>query len=313
MDRRTLVRSIAAAVGIGAAGSHQPAIGAQTPARRPRPATIDTRDGALLYWKEWGEGKPVLFLHSWANSSDLWQYQMHHLSTAGLRCIAYDRRGHGRSNDPGKGYDFDTLADDLDAVIDTLGLREITLVGHSMGCGEIVRYLSRHGDKRVARIVLVGPTLPFLLKTADNPEGFDKAIAERVRNAWTKDFPRWLADNRRPFFVPDTSSAMMDWGSHLSYQTSLHAAIECSRAFIETDFRAELPQVTVPTLIVQGDADVSAPLERTGRRTAALIPGSQLRVYEGAPHGLMLTHIDRLNADLLAFIFRLDVPGPDSI
>ena len=302
MNRRILLQSIASAVGVTLASSD---LGAKTPrpsARRAQPLLIETSDGAALYWKEWGTGKPILFLHSWANSSDLWQYQMIHLSTAGFRCIAYDKRGHGRSNDPGQGYDYDTLADDLATVIKTLDLRQVTLVGHSMGCGEIVRYLSRHGKERVIRIVLVAPTLPFLLKTADNPDGIDKAIAERVRAAWSMDFPKWLTDNTPPFFVPETSRAMLDWGVRMSFQTSLRAAIDCSRAFVETDFRSELPSITLPTLIVQGDADVSAPLERTGRRTAKLIPGSELRVYEKAPHGLMLTHIDRFNADLFAFV-----------
>jgi non-heme chloroperoxidase len=298
MNRRSLLKSVAAVGSVGLAGAY-PA--AQNAGRPPVPA-IETRDGATLFLREWGTGTPVLFVHSWAVNADLWQYQMVHLSTQGLRCIAYDQRGHGRSSDPGHGYDFDTLADDLATVIDKLGLESVTLVGHSMGCSEIVRYLSRRGAGRVARIVLVSPTLPFMMKTPDNPDGIDKAALERLRAMFTRDFPKWLAANARPFFVPETSPAMVEWGIQMCLQASLKAIVDCNRADLETDFRAELPRITVPTLIIHGDTDVSAPVERTGKPTAHLIRRSQLKVYEGAPHGLMLTHVDRLNADLLAFI-----------
>jgi non-heme chloroperoxidase len=263
---------------------------------------IETRDRAGLFYRDWGTGKAVVFVHSWAVHSDLWQYQMVHLSEKGLRCVAYDRRGHGRSTDPGRGYDFDTLADDLATVIEKLDLREITLVGHSMGCAEIVRYVSRHGFARVARIAFVSPSLPFALKTADNPDGTDQNVFEKVRAGWSKDFPKWLGENARPFFAPDTSAEMVAWGIRLCQYTSLQAIVECSRIQVETDFRPELPKIGVPTLVVHGDADVSAPLELTGRKTAQLIPGSQLRVYARGPHGLMFTHTDRLNSDLLAFV-----------
>jgi pimeloyl-ACP methyl ester carboxylesterase len=215
------------------------------------------------------------------------------LSSRGFRCVAYDQRGFGRSNDPGRGYDYDTLSDDLSEVIEKLDLREVTLVGHSMGCGEIVRYVTRHGATRISRAVLVAPTLPFILKTPDNPDGVDKSSLEQLRALWRKDFPKWLGDNARPFFTAETSPEMVAWVVTMAHQASLKALVDCNRAV--TRFK-------VSTLVVHGDADASAQIDFTGRKTASLIPGCQLKVYEGAPHGLMFTHIDRLNADLLSFL-----------
>jgi non-heme chloroperoxidase len=259
-------------------------------------------DGTSLFYKDWGTGKPVLFISSWALNSDMWQYQMTPMASHGFRCVAYDRRGHGRSAQPSNGYDYDTLAEDLAVLIEHLDLHEVMMIGHSMAGGEIVRYLTRHSARRVSRIVLVAPTTPFMLKTPDNPDGVPREAFDQVRAEWAKDYPQWLADNARPFVMPDTSQAMLDWVLRLMTQTSLKAIFDCNQAIIETDFRSELPRVNVPTLIIQGDRDVSAPLDLTaGRRTAKLITGSRLEVYKGAPHGLMLTHIDRLNRDLIAF------------
>ena len=159
--------------------------------------TIKTNDGTRLYIKEWGNGAPVVFVHSWALNSDMWQYQTAEFAEHGLRCITYDRRGHGHSDQPSSGYDTDTLADDLAMVMNSLDVSNATLVGHSMGCGEIVRYLSRHGAKRVARIVLLAPTTPFLKQTPDNPEGIPAAAFEAVRATWSTDFPKWVEDNAR--------------------------------------------------------------------------------------------------------------------
>src|SRR5262245_12720708 len=309
MHRRNVLKSVAlAATGAGlftTSGAAVSAGGQKTEASTanttPTPFIV-TRDGASLFHKDWGKGKPVLFVHSWALNSDMWQYQMIHLAGQGLRCVAYDSRGHGRSSDPGQGYDYDTLAGDLAEVIEQLNLREVTLVGHSMGCGVGVRYLSRHGARRVARVALVSPSLPFILRTEDNPDGVDKSVFERLRATWSRDFPKWLADNARPFFTPETSPEMIQWGVRMCLQASMKALIDCNRADTETDFRAELPKITAPTLIIHGDKDVSTPLELTGRKTARLVPGSQLKVYEGAPHGLMFTHMDRFNRDLLTFI-----------
>lgn len=263
---------------------------------------ISAGDGTPLFYKDWGAGKPIVFVSSWGMNSDLWQYQMVPMVSQGFRCVAYDRRGHGRSAQPSQGYDYDTLSDDLAAVIEYLDLSQVVLVGHSMGGGEIVRYLSRHGADRVDRIVLVAPTTPFLLQTPTNPDGVPREAFDQVRAGWLKDYPIWLAENVRSFFVADTSQAMMDWAIRSMTQSSLKALLDCNQAIIETDFRAELPSIRVPALIIQGDTDVSTPLDLTGRKTVKFIPGAQLKVYEGAPHGLMFTHMDRLNSDLIAFI-----------
>ncbi|HUA32450.1 MAG TPA: alpha/beta hydrolase [Candidatus Binataceae bacterium] len=270
----------------------------------PRLPYLAAKDGTALYYKDWGTGTPVLFVASWAMNSDLWQYQMVPLVEQGLRCIAYDRRGHGRSSQPGHGYDYDTLADDLAAVIEQLDLRDLTLVGHSMGPGEMVRYLTRHGSSRVRKLVFIAPTTPFILQTADNLEGVPGSMFEQTREIWRRDFPKWLADNARPFVMPDTSDQLLQWGIDQMFQASMLAIIECNKAVVETDFRAELPRIKLPTLIIHGTADMSAPLEITARRTAKLMPNNELKIYEGAPHGVMLTHVERINNDLLDFIRR---------
>ncbi len=258
-------------------------------------------DGTALYVKDWGRGRPVVFAHSAGLSSDFWSYQMAHLVRQGFRCVAPDRRGHGRSSAPGEGYDYDTLADDLAGVLEALDLHDVTLVGHSMGCGEIARYLTRHGVRRVRDAVLVAPTLPFLLWTADNEQGIPRAYFENLRSQWLTDYPKWLEENTPPFFTPDTSPAMIRWGNQMAYSTVLHAAIACNMSVTETDFRAELPRIDVPVLIVHGDRDVSCPLTTTGAVTASLIPKARLVVYTGAPHGLPLTHVARLNDELTRF------------
>jgi non-heme chloroperoxidase len=267
-----------------------------------RPGAIETTDGTRLFYRDWGAGKPVVFVHSWGANSEMWAYQVADLRDHGLRCIVYDRRGHGRSGDAGTGYDADTLADDLAALMDGLDLREATLVGHSMGGGEIVRYLSRHGATRVAGVVLLAATTPFLLKTADNPAGLDGAVFEAVRDGWRQDFPEWVADNTDPFFVAKTSPAMKRWGAEMLLHTPLPVLLDCNRTVAETDYRPDLRSMTTRALVIHGDADVSAPLDLTGRPSAALIPRAELIVYEGAPHGLFLTHMERLNSDLRTFI-----------
>src|SRR5579872_4365163 len=209
MNRRSILKSMAAvAAGASTAGGNTK----MTAAMKLHPGSfLETDDGASLFFKDWGTGKPVLFVHSWAVNADLWQYQMIHLAEQGFRCLAYDRRGHGRSSDPGRGYNIDRLAGDLATVMERFELRDCTLVGHSLGCGEIVRYLTRHGASRVARIVLVAPTLPFGLKTADNPDGLDQNVVKAVRTRITTDFPQWLTENARAFVVRETSDAMIEW------------------------------------------------------------------------------------------------------
>ncbi|WP_420992340.1 alpha/beta fold hydrolase [Cupriavidus sp. 30B13] len=275
----------------------------------PPTGYIQTRDGVSLFVRDWHDGGPaaatVLFVSSWALPSDSWSCQMQALRAAGLRCIAYDRRGHGRSGDPGRGYDFDTLADDLAAVIEALDLRRVTLVGHSMAAGEIVRYLSRHGAQRVAGMVLVGCTTPCLARSADNPEGIDPAILDHVAGELADDFPRWVENNLAPFGGGLCSAPRLEWVRAMALQTSLQALLGCSHANTHADFRAELPAIRVPALLVHGDQDVSCPLPLTAQRTAALLPDARLRVYEGAPHGLPYTHGARLCADLLGFVREL--------
>ena len=272
-----------------------------------RPGFITTSGGVELFYRDWrpegatANGETFVFVPSYSLPSDMWAYQMLPLLRQGFRCIAYDRRGHGRSSDPGGGYDYDTLADDLAAVIDTLDLSDITLVGYSMGGAEAVRYLTRHGSARVARLALVASTLPMLAKTPDNPDGIDRAYADAFQQDLTADYPQWLADNARPFAGPDASQAMIDWIREMALRTSHHALFACNETVIRGDFRDELRDVDVPTLIVQGDADVSNPLELTSRRTARLIPDARLVVYEGAPHGIFLSDAARLTADLAAF------------
>lgn len=232
-----------------------------------------------------------------------WDYQVATLAERGFRCITFDRRGHGRSDQPAHGYDYDSLADDLSDVISALDLRGVTLIGHSMGCGEILRYLTRHRESRVSGIVLVGTTTPCLLQKSDNPNGVPAAAFEAVRDGWHRDYAKWIDDNVGPFFDEHTSPGMMRWGAGLLEGISIPIAIACNRTLTAADFRLELPKIKVPTLIIHGDRDASVPLELTGRPTAALIPGSELRVYEGGTHGLMFTHMERFNADLIAFAF----------
>lgn len=268
--------------------------------------TITTNDRTTLFYRDVGEGRPVVFLASWGLSSAMWQYQIAHLAARGVRCIAYDRRGHGRSDDPGRGYDYDTLADDLAALLEQLDLDDVVLIGHSMAGGEIIRYLTRHGDARIAGVLLLAPTLPFPLKTPDNPEGLEPHMFEATRALWMEDYPAWLTANAGPYFgegVPGCSVSweLVEWTRHDMMQPSLSTLIACNHSMVETDFRDELTRVRVPVLIVHGTVDRSAPLELTGQRTAALIPGARLIVYEGGPHGLYLTHRERFNAAIEAF------------
>lgn len=268
---------------------------------------LQTRSGVSLFYRDWGTGQPVLFCSAWGmDSTEPWGV-MADLTGHGFRAISVDRRGHGRSDDPGHGYDYDTLADDLGELIDHLDLREVTLVGHSLGGGEITRYLTRHGADRVARIVYVAAALPYLLAAPDNPQGVPGELAEEVRQSWKYHLDTWLTDNG-PAYVGDglPGCAVPDLARDRVlasiYGTSRLAAIECNRSVVTTDFRAELPKITLPTLIVHGDSDASIPIELGGYRQAELIPGSELHVYENGPHGLYLTHPERLAADLLAFL-----------
>jgi non-heme chloroperoxidase len=256
-------------------------------------------DGTELFYRDWGAGRPVVFVHGMLMSSDMWQYQMLHLTENGFRAVAYDRRGHGRSDDPGTGYDFDTLAGDLAALLGRLDLTDVTLVGHSMGGGEIARYLSSHGAQRIAQVVLVSSTVP---KLDADPQAVAVAL-DRLRAG----FGQWVAENAELSFgdglpgcvIPqlDKEQAIRDWMG-----VSLQAAVACTAVNMPADFSAELSKITVPALVLHGDHDMFAPLETCGRQSAGLIPDSRLVVYVNAAHMPHLSHRERLNADLLAFV-----------
>jgi non-heme chloroperoxidase len=232
---------------------------------------VQTDDGVSLFVRDWGEGEPVVFCAAWALSSIAWQYQMISVVDSGRRAVAYDRRGHGRSDDPSRGYDYDTLADDLARVVEHLDLRDVTLVAHSMGSGEAVRYLTRHGGGRVARLMLLAPTTPFVLKTPVNPDGVDGELFAQRRDEWRRDFGRWILENEAPYFgdgLPgcDVSAPLREWTMADMLATTLQAAIEFQHSAVETDFRAELPEISVPTLIVQGDAATHLRYRQRGDR-----------------------------------------------
>lgn len=265
--------------------------------------TVLAADGTPLFVRSWGTGTPIVFMSGWTLSSAMWGYQMAPLSRQGFRCVAYDRRGHGRSGDPGGGYDFDTLANDLEAVLRRLELQRACLVAHSFAAGEAVRYLSRHGAHRLSGLVLLAPAAtPFLRQTPDNPHGLPDAAIAAVSEQFASAFPAWAEANSGPYFTPGTSHKVVDWTLDMMLQTSLQAAIECNRIQMTTDFRAELARIELPTLVIHGDRDASAPLELTGRPTAQLIRSARLQVYADAPHGLYFTHQQRLNQDLASFV-----------
>jgi pimeloyl-ACP methyl ester carboxylesterase len=288
MHRRTLLASLPAApliAGPACAGG----------------AFVQTRDGQQLFYHDAGTGKPVVFVHGWTLSSAIWRGQLEWLSNKGLRAVAYDRRGHGQSTKPVSGYDYETLSGDLAALLDRLDLSDVTLVGHSMGSGEVVRYLARHGTARIARVLLVAPTTPFALKTADNPEGVDKAIYDKFVTALQTDRPAYFTAGTANFLGKDADPETVDWALKIASQATVQAEIECLRSFSETDFRPDLKAVTVPTRIVYGTADAPiAPVN--ARRTHEGIAGSRLEIYEGAPHALFVTDRDRFNNELLEFI-----------
>ena len=265
--------------------------------------TIQSHDGTQLFCRRWGEGPPVLFVHGWAMNSQAWQPAMLLVAQAGFQAIAYDRRGHGRSDDPGCGYDYDCLADDLAAVIEELDLKDMTLVGHSMGCAEIARYLIRYGDDRVSRVVMAAPFLPFPMMTTDNADGFvDAASAEAVRAVWAEDFAGWLGQAAPPAFGPGTAPERVNNAIRMMLDCSLQAVIACNVAGAEADLRAELPRIAAPTLVLHGDADTSCPLDLTGRKVAQLMPNCRLKVYPGATHALIISQAREMVGDIVGFI-----------
>jgi pimeloyl-ACP methyl ester carboxylesterase len=267
---------------------------------------IRTRDGVGLFHRSLGAGRPVVFLASWSLPSDSWFGPMLAMRDAGLRAVAYDRRGHGRSEDPGHGFDYDTLADDLADVLAGLDLSGVTLVAMSGAAGEAVRYLTRHGAHlgtgRIAGLALVGPTTPLLAQRPDNPAGVPAEVFAALRQELRSDFPLWLARNARAFGGPKASDAKLDWLCRLAAQASLPGLLDFNRSLTETDFRAELGALRLPVLVIQGDADETCPIGLTGRPTAALVPGARLLTIPGGPHGLIVSDPERLSAALVEFV-----------
>jgi len=265
-------------------------------------AMITTKDGTSIYYKDWGIGKPVLFSHGWPLCSDAWEDQMVFLASHGFRCIAHDRRGHGRSSQPWTGNDMDTYADDLAELIDALDLSEATLVGHSTGGGEVARYIGRHGSTRVAKAVLIGSVTPLMLQTPDNPTGLPLAVFDEIRAKVNADRSQFFQDLTETFYGGKASKGLRDSFWLQGMQAGFKNVIDCITAFSETDLTEDLEKFSVPTLIVHGDADQIVPMENTAMVAAQLIPDCSVRVYAGAPHGLCSTHKDKLNDDLLAFL-----------
>ncbi|WP_349631085.1 alpha/beta fold hydrolase [Bradyrhizobium jicamae] len=252
--------------------------------------------------QDWGSGRPVVLLSAWTFDASFWGCHIAALNAEGFRCVAPDRRGHGRSDMPSTGYDLDTLTDDVAAVIEQRDLRDVALVGFSMGTAEAVNYLARHGSERISRLVLVAPTTPFLVKTEDNPDAVPKAMIDADNAAVARDFAKWIAANEAPFFTPETPEITRTWIREMMLSVPLPVALACRRTIAFADLRAAAAKIDRPTLILHGDKDASAPLSLTGAKTAKLIKGSRLIVYEGAPHPLPLTHGERLLADMLAFM-----------
>ncbi|MHB1096650.1 MAG: alpha/beta fold hydrolase [Gemmatimonadaceae bacterium] len=270
--------------------------------------TITTKDGTQIYYKDWGAGPPVVFSHGWPLSADMWEAQMLFLAARGYRCVAHDRRGHGRSSQPSTGNDMDTYADDLAALIERLDLKGAVLVGFSAGGGEVARYVGRHGTTRLAKAALISAVPPLMLKTEANPGGVPMDVFDGIRAAAIADRSQQYRDLASgPFFGANrpgakVSQGMMDSFWHQGMHAGHTNTYDCIKAFSETDFTEDLKQFTVPTLVIHGDDDQMVPIEIAGRRSAALIRNAELKVYAGAPHGIADTHKDQLNADLLSFL-----------
>jgi len=269
--------------------------------------TLTTNDGTVIYYKDWGSGPAVVFSHGYPLSSNFWENQMLFLSQHGYRVIAHDRRGFGRSSQPGQGYDFDTFADDLAALVEALDLRDATFVGHSMGGGEVARYVGRHGEERVAKLALVAAVPPLMLKTTTNPGGIPIEVFDGMRAAVQANRAQFFLDVSLPYFNYNRPGAQISQGVRDSFwrqcmATGILAAYYGLGAFSETDFTDDLKKISVPTLIVHGSDDQIVPIEAAGKAAAKIVKTAELLIYEGGSHGLPVDHKDRLNDDLLAFL-----------
>jgi pimeloyl-ACP methyl ester carboxylesterase len=267
----------------------------------------NTGEEIKLSYCDYGRGNPVVLIHGWPLSKEMWEYQLGDLVNAGLRVVKYDRRGFGKSSKPWNGYDYDTFADDLKAVMDELDLRNATLVGFSMGGGEVVRYLNRYGTDRVSKIVLISSVTPYMVKTNDNPDGVDESVFADMMEEMKEDRINFLDEFGKKFFGvtlvnKPVSTPLLEYYRMLASFASARSTQQAAIAFSQTDFRRDVEAVSVPTLIIHGDGDKTVPIKNSSDRTSEMIKGSQYLVYDGAPHGLFYTDRERLNMDLINFI-----------
>jgi non-heme chloroperoxidase len=270
-------------------------------------STITTKDGTQIYYKDWGAGQPVVFSHGWPLSADAWEDQMVFLGAHGYRCIAHDRRGHGRSSQPWDGNEMDTYAADLATLVETLDLTNAIHVGHSTGGGEVARYIGRHGTKRVAKAVLIGAVPPLMLNTAANPGGLPMEAFDQIRASVLADRSQFFKDLSAPFYGANRPGAKVSQGLRDSFWlqgmlAGFKGVIDCIKAFSETNFTEDLKRFDVPTLILHGDDDQIVPIGTSALLSSKLIKNAQLKVYKGAPHGMCSTRKDEVNRDLLAFL-----------
>ena len=270
-------------------------------------STITVKDGTTIYYKNWGKGPVITFSHGWPLNSDAWDNQLHFFAQNGFRVVAHDRRGHGRSSQPWDGNEMNTYAEDLASVIETLDLKDITMVGHSTGGGEVARYIGRYGTKRVAAAVLIGAVPPIMMKTAANPEGLPIEVFDGLRSGLAKDRSQFYKDFALPFFGANRPGATVSEGTLdqfwlQSMQAGLKNAYDCIKAFSETDFTEDLKKFDVPTLILHGEDDQIVPINDSAKKSVQLIKGAKSIFYPGRPHGVFSTYGDQVNTDLLAFL-----------
>jgi non-heme chloroperoxidase len=317
-SRRRMLSASAGMAGAMAAMSSLPAAAATTagaPASGHTHGTghhhggnyVSAKDGTQIYFKDWGTGTPVVFSHGWPLCADAWDAQMLFLVNQGYRVIAHDRRGHGRSGQPSEGNDMDTYADDLAAVLDALDVKGAMLVGHSTGGGEVAHYIGRHGEKRVAKAVLIGAVPPIMVKTANNPNGLPMSVFDGIRAGVAANRSQFYLDLATPFYGFNRPNAKVSQGLVQEFWRegmagSIKGQYECIKQFSEVDYTDDLKKISVPTLILHGDDDQIVPIDDSAKLSAKIVKNATLKIYQGAPHGMCSTHVDQVNADLLAFL-----------